>query len=193
MCCLWDMSHYSERNKSGCVGLSRRFFLAMSLALNIELVAVPLVGLPVTICRAAHVWCSDLQARRRRGTRKTMFVCSFGPAWGHIHGDEALVFLAGQKPWVGICTTGAPGTLGFGTGISERRTPLQKEQPFDKVSLISSIELPFARSTPELQQPIASSSWNLMLPCFDGDQLMTAEKLNHETEVINKVIFNKGN
>ena len=32
-----------------------------------------------------------------------------------------------------------------------------------------------------------------MLPCFDGDQLLTAEKLNHETEVINKVIFNKGN
>lgn len=32
-----------------------------------------------------------------------------------------------------------------------------------------------------------------MLPCFDGDQLMAAEKLNHETEVINKVIFNEGN
>lgn len=31
-----------------------------------------------------------------------------------------------------------------------------------------------------------------MLPCLDGDQLLTAEKLNHETEVINKVIFNEG-
>lgn len=37
-------------------------------------------------------------------------------------------------------------------------TLLQKEQPFDKQSLISSIKLPFSRSTPELQQPIASSS-----------------------------------
>jgi len=32
-----------------------------------------------------------------------------------------------------------------------------------------------------------------MLPCFGGDRLLTAEKLNHETEVINKVIFNEGN
>lgn len=32
-----------------------------------------------------------------------------------------------------------------------------------------------------------------MLPCSDGDRLLIAEKLNHETEVINKVIFNKAN
>lgn len=30
-------------------------------------------------------------------------------------------------------------------------------------------------------------------PCSDGDQLLTAAELNHEAEVINKVIFNKGN
>lgn len=86
------------------------------------------------------------------------FVCTFGPSRGHVDGDEAPVFLAGQKPRVGICTTGAPGGWGFGTALSERRSPLQKEQPFDKVTLGSSGELPFARSIPELRQPIASSS-----------------------------------
>lgn len=32
-----------------------------------------------------------------------------------------------------------------------------------------------------------------MLPCSDGHRLLTAEKLNHETEVTNKVIYNEGN